>query len=225
MTGILNWLKGIWDFINRLHPETRSLIIMLLFGYVLYSQINKSTSDKLKEQQEQTVKKEKDAENYTKKKASEINRHIRLIAHRDADAFDVLLLSYHNNTESLSGLKFLYLSCLTEAPRSIDTPLLKSQWTSLDYIYYVDELERIHNQEIVQIEDISKMKYSLPKLYRLVQSSDANAAAFYVIEGKKFPIGIIVVLYHQPVQDYTEKAAIVMPSIQKLAILLDYGNK
>ena len=66
---------------------------------------------------------------------------------------------------------------------------------------------------MVQIDDISKMKLNLPKLYRLVKSSDANAAAFYVIEGKRFPIGIVVVLYKEPVKNYLEKAKIVIPSI------------
>ena len=68
--------------------------------------------------------------------------------------FDVLLLSYHNSKQSLSGFKFLYLSCLTEASKSIDTPLLKNQWTNLDYVYFVDELEKIHNQEIVNFIDL-----------------------------------------------------------------------
>jgi hypothetical protein len=57
--------------------------------------------------------------------AVEINEQIQLIADRDKDAFDVLLLTYHNNTQSLQGYKYLYLSCLTEAPKCLDTPTLK----------------------------------------------------------------------------------------------------
>ena len=95
----------------------------------------------------------------------------------------------------------------------------------MDYIYYVDELERIHNQEIVKIPDIKQMEEDLPKLYRLVKSSDANAVSFYVIEGKKSPIGILVLLYKEPIACQMDKAKIIMPSIQKLAILLDYENK
>ena len=55
-----------------------------------------------------------------------INRHVRLIAHKDSDAFDVLLLSYHNSKASLQGYRFLYLSCITESPKSIDYPLIKN---------------------------------------------------------------------------------------------------
>lgn len=215
----------VWEFINKISPETRSLIIVLLFGYILYSQINQSTRNQLKEQTEKTIQAEKEAEEYAKDKAIEINRHVRLIAHKDKDAFDVLLLSYHNSKQSLQGFKFLYLSCITEAPKSIDTPLLKYQWTNLDYIYYVDELEKIHNQEILQIQDIEDMELDLPKFYRLVKQSEAEAVTFYVVEGKKSPVGIIVMLYKNSVNCQMEKAKIIMPSIQKLAILLDYENK
>lgn len=222
---ILNQIKHSWEFINKINPETRSLIIILMFGYVLYTQINQSTQAQLKEQQEKTFKLEKEAEEYAKDKAIEVNRHVRLIAQKDKDVFDVLLLGYHNNKQSLQGFKFLYLSCLTEAPKSIDTPLLKNQWTNMDYIYYVDELEKLHNQEIIHISNLLEMEDNLPKLYRLVKSSDANAVSFYVIEGKKSPIGILVMLYKDPIACKMEKAKIVMPSIQKLAILLDYENK
>lgn len=222
---VVNYIKKLWELINKLNPETRSLIIILLFGYVLYSQINQSTQNQIQQQYEQVIQNEKEAEEYTKDKAIEVNRHVRLIAHKDKEAFDVLLLSYHNSKQNLQGFRFLYLSCLTEAPKSIDTPLLKNQWTNMDYIYYVDELEKIHNQEIVNIPDIKQMEEDLPKLYRLVKSSDANAVSFYVIEGKKSPIGILVLLYKEPVTCQMDKAKIIMPSIQKLAILLDYENK
>lgn len=222
---VVNYIKKLWEFINKLNPETRSLIIILLFGYVLYSQISQSTQNQIQQQYEQVIQNEKIAEEYAKEKAIEVNRHVRLIAHEDKEAFDVLLLSYHNSKQNLQGFRFLYLSCLTEVPKSIDTPLLKNQWSNMDYIYYVDELEKIHNQEIVNISNIKQMEDDLPKLYRLVKSSDANAVSFYVIEGKKSPIGILVLLYKEPVTSQMDKAKIIMPSIQKLAILLDYENK
>jgi hypothetical protein len=57
--------------------------------------------------------------------AVEINEQVQLIASKDNEAFNVLLLNYHNNTQSLQGYKYLYLSCLTEAPKSLDTHTLK----------------------------------------------------------------------------------------------------
>jgi len=44
MLQILDWIKKIWELINRIHPETRSLIIILLFGWIMYSQISVETA-------------------------------------------------------------------------------------------------------------------------------------------------------------------------------------
>ena len=41
-----------------------------------------------------------------------MKKEVKLIADKDQDCFDVLLLSYHNSTQSLQGYKYLYLSCI-----------------------------------------------------------------------------------------------------------------
>jgi hypothetical protein len=41
---ILDWFKKCWELLNKIHPETRSLIIVLLFGWILYSQITRETA-------------------------------------------------------------------------------------------------------------------------------------------------------------------------------------
>ena len=46
---ILNCIKHVWEFINRIHPETRTLIIILLFGWILYSQITDETHRQMQE--------------------------------------------------------------------------------------------------------------------------------------------------------------------------------
>jgi len=40
----------------------------------------------------------KKAEKYSMETSVELNRQVQLIAEKDKDAFDVLLLNYHNNT-------------------------------------------------------------------------------------------------------------------------------
>ena len=120
----LKQIKQIWEFLNKIHPETRSLIIILLFGWILYSQITDETQRLIYEKSQQEILNNKQAELYSMETSIEINRQVQLIAEKDEEAFDVLLLNYHNNTQSLQGYKYLYLSCLTEAPRCIDTPLL-----------------------------------------------------------------------------------------------------
>jgi hypothetical protein len=42
------------------------------------------------------------------------------------------------------------------------------------------------------------MGLQLPKLYRLVKASDAEAITFFTIEGHDNPIGLIVVFYKKP---------------------------
>ena len=224
MIDIFKWIKKVWEFINRIHPETRSLIIILLFGYILYSQLINSAREMIETRSQKELVCNKQAEKYTMETSIELNRQVQLIAEKDKDAFDVLLLSYHNNTQSLQGYKYLYLSCLTEAPRNLDTPLLGKQWNKIDYTYYADELSKIHNQSIVQFSDIEQMGYNLPKLYRLVKSSDAQAVTFFAIEGHDSQIGLIILLYNQYKKYDYNYAKGILPCIQRLAVLLDYDT-
>ncbi len=218
------WIKKIWDILNYISPSNRNLIIILLMGYIFYSQITSTVKSFVVEKIEQMISQEKHAEQYTKDTALEINQQVKLISDKDQEAFNVLLLSYHNNTQSLQGYKYLYLSCLMEAPKSIDSPLLKSQWNHLDYIYYADELVKLHNQSFVQFTDLDEMKEQLPKIHVLVKNSEAKAASFFVIEGKNDPLGMIVILYKNPIKYTLDYPKVILPSIQKLAILLDYEN-
>ena len=221
---ILNYFKQWWELLNRIHPETRSLIIIFLFGWILYSQITTETANQIAQKHNQEIIDSKKAEQYSLETAIDINEQVQSIAEIDKDAFDVLLLNYHNNTQSLQGYKYLYLSCLTEAPRSLDTPTLKQQWNRLDYIYYADELYKIHSQSFVKFEDVEKMGRTLPKLYRLVKSSEAEAISFFTIEGHDNQIGLIIILYKQPKTYDYKYAGKILPHIQKLALLLDYDK-
>ena len=135
---ILDRIKILWELLNKIQPEKRSLIIIVLFGTILYSQITNETHRQIYEKAEEEIVYNKKAEQYSMETAVEINRQVQLIAEKDKEAFDVLLLNYHNNTQSLQGYKYLYLSCLTEALKSLDVPPLKQQWYKIDYIYYAD---------------------------------------------------------------------------------------
>lgn len=221
---ILQQIKKVWEALNKIHPETRSLIIMLLFGYILYSQIGTITRQEMQEKSREEALSNKRAEQYSMETSVEICNQVKLIAEKDRDAYDVLLLNYHNNTQSLQGYKYLYLSCLTEAPRTLDTPPLRQQWNKIDYVYYADELSKIHNQGIVQIEDIKTIEYTLPKLYRLIKASDAKGVSFFTIEGHDSAIGIVIILYKETKKYDKDYHGSILPCIQKLAILLDYEN-
>ena len=220
----LNWIKYLWGILNKIKPETRNVIIIFLFGWILYSQIIGETGHQIQQKFEQEIIENKKAEQYSKETAVELNRQIQAIAEIDKDAFDVLLLNYHNNTQSLQGYKYLYLSCLTEAPRSLDAPTLKQQWNKLDYVYYADELAKIHSQSFVKFENIDNMKVSLPKLYRLVNASEAKAISFFTLEGHDSQIGLIILFYKESKKYDYKYAGSILPHIQKLALLLDYDR-
>ena len=220
----LEWIKYVWELINKIHPETRSLIILILFGWIMYSQITSEVAKEIDKKHNQEIVSNKKAEQYSRETAIEINQQVQLIAEVDREAFDVLLLNYHNNTQSLQGYKYLYLSCLTEAPRSLDAPTLQQQWNKLDYVYYADELTKIHSQSFVKFEDIEDMKGTLPKLYRLVDSSEAKAISFFTIEGHDNQIGLIILFYKEPKKYDYRYAGSILPHIQKLALLLDYDK-
>ena len=224
MSNLLDYFKNIWEFINKIHPETRTLLIIFLFGYILYSQIADTISQKIYEYNKQEQIYNKKAEKYSMNTAVEINNEVHLIAEKDEEAFDVLLLNYHNNTQSLQGYKYLYLSCLTEAPRLLDTSTLKQQWNRMDYIYYADELAKIHGQSFIQFENIEQVGKVLPKIYRLVKASDAQAVSFFTIEGYDSPIGLIIILYKEYKKYDRQYAQKILPCIQRLAILLDYDQ-
>lgn len=224
MLQIWNFIKEVWKTINKIHPETKTLIIMLLFGWMFYLQIKDEIKLQINENAERVEKNSKEAELYSIQSAIEINQQVQIISKIDDDAFDVLLLNYHNNTQSLQGYKYLYLSCLTEAQKSLDMPPLKQQWNKIDYIYYADELAKIHSQSFVRFNDIEEMKTSLPKLYRLVEPSEAKAVSFFTIEGHESQIGLIVLLYKEKVEYNYTYAKNILPCIQKLAILLDYDQ-
>lgn len=221
---IVNLFKKFWKILSKLSPNTRSAIIIILLGYIMYFQINQSTHETMINIMEKNIKSEKQAEQYTKDTANQINQWVKLIQERDQAAFDVLLLNYHNNTQSLQGYKYLYLSCLVEQPRSVDTPLLKSQWNNIDYIYYVDELTKIHSQNFVKIQDITEMKIALPKLYHLVKGADAKSISFFTVESNSQAIGMIVIFYDQEIVYDQKDLAFILKTVNELAKLLDYEN-
>jgi len=123
----------------------------------------------------------------------------------------------------LQGYRYLYLHCLTEKPKGIDIEPVKEFWANLEYIYYEDELRKIHDSEFLIIQDIELIRTSMPKFYRKLKLSGASSAVFCTIEGVKNPIGLIVILYNHPIKYNPGYYMLTLSSdIQKLAILLDY---
>jgi len=79
---------------------------------------------------------------------------------------------------------------------------------------------RIHGNDYLQISDIEDIKLIMPKIYKRLKMSGANAATFYTIEGLESPIGLVIILYNEK----PKRKANILPEIQKLAVVLDYKN-
>ena len=55
---------------------------------------------------------------------------------------------------------------LTEKPKGLDNDPVKDYWSNLEYVYYEDELARIHNNEYLIIDNIESIKPIMPKIYK-----------------------------------------------------------
>lgn len=219
----LDFIVNFFKYINNLPGCVKSCIITFLLGIIFINYIEKQNMNILKQYTQNTEIAEQQAEQYTINTASDINRYISDIAEKDKDAYDVILLSYHNTQKSLQGYRYLYLNCLTEKLIGIDSEPLKDYWSNLDYIYYEDELSKIHNLEFLPISNVDDIQVTMPKFYRKLCLSGAKAAAFYTIEGLNNPIGMVVILYKEPHVNNKNVEKILF-DIQKLALLLDYQN-
>lgn len=219
----LDFIVNSFKYINNLPGCVKSCIITFLLGIIFINYIEKQNMNILKQYTQNTEIAEQQAEQYTINTASDINRYISDIAEKDRDAYDVILLSYHNTQKSLQGYRYLYLNCLTEKLIGIDSEPLKDYWSNLDYIYYEDELSKIHNLEFLLISNVDDMQVTMPKFYRKLRLSGAKSAAFYTIEGLNNPIGMVVILYKEPHANNKNVEKILF-DIQKLALLLDYQN-
>lgn len=221
----LDLFKKIYEWINGLNSQVKTFIIVLFVvvggvGYVKYynQEVIKDYITIIEEQ-------ERLAEEYTLELAPFINECVLEIQKNDEDCQNVLLLNYHNSKKSLQGFRYLYLNCITEKPKGLNSEPVKMYWNELEYIYYEDELRRIHDNGSLLINNVDSIKHTFPKIYRKLVSCNSKSAAFYPLEGVRTPIGMILVLYKDPNhlhdQEYINK---VSPQIQRLSTLLDYPN-
>ena len=221
---IIDYIKSIWDFIDKMDSHLKTIIITFLVVVFGCFYMSIQISSNLRDYTEQLEVLDRKYDKYTIEISPQINQYIQTIQQQDNNCYDVLLLNYHNSKRSLQGFRYLYLNCITEKSKGLDVEV-KEYWNELEYVYYEDELTRVNNQGFLNIENIDSIKYSLPKLYRRLQASGAKSATIYPIQGVDSPIGLVIVLYKQEHKwNYKEYSNNVAPYIQKLSILLDYPN-
>lgn len=225
MHTVFTTLKNFWKIIDQLNPQIKTWLILSLCVVFLIFYTKNMNESILETHLEILESREYNADKYTMQIAPKIHQCVQSIQKDDLDCFNVLLLSYHNSKKSLQGIRYLYLNCIIESPKGINDEQLKQYWTELEYIYYQDELSKIHNQGYLRIENIEDIKLKFPRLYKKLLVSDAKSAAFYPIEGVDSPIGMILVLYKNTKKyDLGYYNSYISPQIQRLSTLLDYPN-
>lgn len=193
--------------------------------FIFSNVIENHTKFILKDYTEVTQNEKTKAEEYTKMITPQVNQRVSQILESDKEISNVLLLNYHNTISSTHGLSYLYLTTLTEKVRGLDTETCYNLWKELNYIYYGEEFEKIHNNNYLIVDSIPQITRNFPKLSKLLLISEAKSAAFYPIEGINQPIGMIVILY-KITKKYDDNyyPQCISSNIQVLSSLLDYNS-
>lgn len=221
----LSRLEAIYGWINRLGPNTKTFVIIVLSIVCLEISFRGQTRLILKDYVEVAQQEKEIAEEYTKMITPFINKNIESIKEKDLDATNVILLNYHNTLTSTHGLSYRYLTSLTEKKRGLETKSCLRVWKELEYMNYGDEIERIIDNGFLRMDSISKYERSFPNLVELLERSGARSAAFYPIVGIEKPVGMVIVIYHSEKRYYLGYYnTVISEHIQPLAILLDYKS-
>lgn len=222
---VLSRLETIYNWINNLNPNLKTVIIIILSIVVIEISFSGHSKLILQDYTEQVRKDKYLAEEYTKIIAPSINEYIEKILNRDRDASNVLLLNYHNTLVSTHGLSYRYLTSLTEKKRGLNTKSCLRIWKELEYINYGEEIEKINDNKSLRMDSISKYSDILPNLVELLYRSNAVSAAFYPLQGIEGPVGMLVVIY--PIKKQYSLGyyqSVIAPSLQPLITWLDYNS-
>nr|DAN43724.1 MAG TPA: hypothetical protein [Caudoviricetes sp.] len=227
---MLDFIKKVFKFIDGINPTIKTIIIMaLLFWCTQVCLVNQSRIF-ITDYVESVEYNNRKSEEYSLRTSPKIKRQIENIKNKDADASNVLLLSFHNTKKSLQGFSYMYLTALTDSPRGIDDESCVDIWTNLPYLQFTDEVEKIRRAGYLRIDSIEAIKDKFPQIYKKLRLSGVHSAAFYPIEGMDTegniaPIGMIVVMYNKQKNYYLGYYnECISPSIQILSTLLNYNT-
>lgn len=213
---MLDKIKGIWQFIDKIDSSIKTFIIicltLLLIPKLVMKYYSQYYDDKVQE-----------AEDYSMQTGPIIESELRNILNADQNVSCVLLLNYHNTKTNPEGYSFKYVSCLAEVARDESH---RNHWVDLDYISYSTEIMRINNRKYLRSYDIEDMKESFPRFYNKLKSCNIHGVAIYPVHGYKRQLGLLVMLYSDKMTERTDtyyQTTISQP-LQKIQSILDYNN-
>ena len=225
---MLDFLKKVFGYIDTINPTIKTIIIMgLLFWCTQVCLVNQGEVF-IQDYVESVEYNNRKAEEYSLKMSPKIKQQIENIKNKDADATNVILLSFHNTKKSLQGFSYMYITAIVDAPRGLSDDYLPI-WKDLPYLQYSNEVDKIRRMGYLKTDTLNSIKYDFPQFFKKLKQCEAISTAIYPIDGLDLdgntaPMGLIVVLYDKPKQYYLGYYdTCIAPSTQVLSTLLNYN--
>lgn len=195
---------------------------MLLLIVILFQCNMNRISQTFRQEIQSETEAKRDREQYMTEITPKVQSILEDVVEKDESATNVLLLNYHNTLISSHGLPYKYLTGLCESFQE-SNPCI-DYWKELDYMNYGDEIEKINMRRCLLMENTEIYRKDYPKFTYLVERSGAKSAVFYPLIGVDSSVGMLVVLYNNGVPKLTldHLRKVISPTIQPLAVLLDY---
>ena len=226
MKEILAYLVQFYKWLDKLPCQIKTILIVTLIGLIGLTLTNNSIKQyidsKYIEEKEQLYKQE----DYLEKVAPQINSLMDEIIHKDSCMSNIILLNYHNSLMSSNGLAYKHLTGISEKFRGIDNSPCIDFWSDLDYVNFIDEIQKVDQNDFTIINQDPDSKIHFPNFWYKLKKCEFNHAVLYPIRGIEESVGMFIVIYKgdMPVIDLKYCHDIIYPSLHKLTILLDYNN-
>lgn len=227
MNEILNYLIQFYKWLDRLPCQIKTILIFALIGVLFLSLTNsniKSYIDKKYNSEKELLLKQ---ESYLEKAAPQINELMDGIIMRDSCMSNAILLNYHNSLISSNGLAYKHLTGISEKFRGMDNYPCIDYWQDLDYINFIDEIQKINQNDFTIIDQEVTSKVRFPNFWYKLKKCEFKYAVLYPIRGTTESIGLLIVIYKEdclPNIDLKYCHDIIYPGLHKLSILLDFNN-
>ena len=214
-------LQNLWLTIDRIPTTLKTVIIFLITIATFYLGIDYITNNTVSEVFLKVKENKKESEDYTKSIAPKINAEVNAILNSDTNISNVLLINYHNSTESINGLSYLYMTTLAEA---YSDSSIKKEWREVYYIDYASELDKIHKKTATIINVDCNNKF--PLLSKRLKYCNSKYSVWFTLRGVTSEIGVLVIIYkNEPPIDMIYYSKNILDGINRLTTLLDYENR
>lgn len=214
-------LQTLWLTIDRMPTTLKTLIIFLIGIIAFYLGTDYIANNTVSEVFSKVKKDKKESEDYTRLIAPKINTEVNNILNSDTNISNVLLINYHNSTESINGLSYLYMTTLAEA---YSDSSIKKEWREVYYIDYASELDKIHKKtaSIINVDCNNKF----PLLSKRLKYCNSKYSVWFTLRGVTSEIGVLVIIYkNEPPTEMVYYSKNILDGVNRLTMLLDYENR